>query len=450
MTVQQRQQPTPRLDYEAAKDQARDTDTGRRAALADRTDVSPEILAFLAADTAVEVRRRLAGNVALPKQVDLALTRDPDEGVRATLVDKTVACIPGNGDPAPEPLERLTLQVLAALAADRSVAVRRLLAEAVKDLAHAPPPVVQTLARDRDIAVAEPILRHTPQLDEDDLVGLAREAGGSERLGAIAKRNNLSSRVADVIARSQDTAAVAALLSNQSAQIREDTLDFLLEKAPAVEQWHEPLVRREDLQGPAIGRLAQFVTMALVEVLAKHPAADPATASRVADTLRCRLERGGAPVTEADLAQLAAKASAEGESSPDAAKPAEAAAASGEAAAEDDYLKQVYTDARAGRIGEDDIDDAIFAGKRPYILASLAGRARIPVSTADRILSSQSARGVVALVWRAKLSMRFAVKLQLQVARIAPRSVANPAAGDAFPMTPEEMRWQLEFFGAET
>ena len=431
MSVHERRRPSVQLDYEAAKSQARDADAGRRAELAKRTDVSPEILAFLAADTVVEVRRRLAGNVALPKQVDLALACDPDERVRATLVDKTVARIPGNAERAPAPLERLTLQVLAALANDRSTAVRRLLAEAVKDLVHAPRPVVQTLARDRDIGVAEPILRHTPQLDENDLVDLAKEVAGSERLGAIAKRSNLSSRVADVIARSQDTSAVAALLSNQSAQIREDTLDFLLEKAPAVEQWHEPFVRREDLQGPAIGRLAQFVSMALVEVLAKHPAADAGTASRVAETLRLRLERGGAPMSEAEGAQ-SAQAAADG------------------AASEEDELKRVYTEARAGRIGEDDIDDAIFAGKRPYILAALAGRARIPVSTADRILSSQSARGVVALVWRAKLSMRFAVKLQLQVARIPPRSVANPAPGDTFPMTPEEMNWQLEFFGAET
>ena len=440
--MQQRQRPSTRLDYEAAKAQARDTDAARRAALADRADVSPEILAFLAADTAVEVRRRLAGNVALPKQVDLALTRDPDEAVRATLVDKTVACIPPNTAPAPAPLERLTLQVLAALAADRSAAVRGLLAEAVKDLVHAPRPVVQTLARDPDIAVAEPILRHTPQLNEDDLVDLARESAGSERLGAIAKRSNLSSRVADVIARTQDTSAVAALLSNKSAQIREDTLDFLLEKAPAVEQWHEPLVRREDLQGPAIGRLAQFVTMALVEVLAVHPAADPATARRVAETLRCRLERGGLPITDADLVPAGvADAVTDAAAAP--------APADGEPASEEDELKRVYAEARAGRVGEEDIDDAIFAGKRPYVLAALAGRARIPVSTADRILASQSARGVVALVWRAKLSMRFAVKLQLQVARIAPRSVVNPGAGDTFPMTPEEMRWQLEFFGAE-
>ena len=441
MTVQQRQPPSTQLDYEAAKTQARDTDAARRAALADRTDVSPEILAFLAADTVVEVRRRLAGNVSLPKQVDLALARDPDEGVRATLVDKAVARIPDNSVQAPEPLERLTLKVLSVLAADRSDAVRRLLAEAVKDLVHAPRPVVQTLARDRDFAVAEPILRHTPQLDDDDLVELAREAGGSDRLGAIAKRSNLSSRVADVIARSQDTSAVAALLSNQSAQIREDTLDFLLEKAPAVEQWHEPLVRREDLQGPAIGRLAQFVTMALVEVLTKHPAADPGTATRVAETLRARLERGGAPVSDADLATAMGRTDTAAEKA--------APAAADEPASEEDELKRVYTEARAGKIGEEDIDDAIFAGKRAYVLAALAGRARIPVSTADRILASQSARGVVALVWRAKLSMRFAVKLQLQVARIAPRSVANPAAGDAFPMTAEEMRWQLEFFGAE-
>ena len=66
----------------------------------------------------------------------------------------------------------------------------------------------------------------------------------------------------------------------------------------------------------------------------------------------------------------------------------------------------------------------------------------------EAILNAHSARGVVAIVWKAGLGMRLAMKVQMQIAQIAPGSVVKARDGVDFPLTEEELTWQLEFFGA--
>ena len=42
--------------------------------------------------------------------------------------------------------------------------------------------------------------------------------------------------------------------------------------------------------------------------------------------------------------------------------------------------------------------------------------------------------------------MRFASQLQLRLGGIAPNQVLNPRGGSDYPLNPEEMDWQLDFF----
>ena len=42
--------------------------------------------------------------------------------------------------------------------------------------------------------------------------------------------------------------------------------------------------------------------------------------------------------------------------------------------------------------------------------------------------------------------MRFASQLQLRLGGIAPAQVLNPRAGSDYPLSAEEMNWQLDFF----
>ena len=62
-----------------------------RTELAEREDVRPEILYFMAEDKAPEVRRLVAANATSPKHADLILAGDADDEVRADLALKMAA-----------------------------------------------------------------------------------------------------------------------------------------------------------------------------------------------------------------------------------------------------------------------------------------------------------------------------------------------------------------------
>ena len=156
---------------------------------------------------------------------------------------------------------------------------------------------------------------------------------------------------------------IAALLANGSAQIREETLDRILERAPATPSWHAPLVRRPSLPQGAMRRLAGFVAHSLLEILQRRPDLDPATARDVAALVERRLaeeedeEADGAPGRSG--AAAAAKAP----------------------------------------VGEDAIAAAIARADHVGVTAALARDAGLELAKVESILRSQSAKGVTALAW---------------------------------------------------
>jgi hypothetical protein len=73
--------------------------------------------------------------------------------------------------------------------------------------------------------------------------------------------------------------------------------------------------------------------------------------------------------------------------------------------------------------------------------------AKVPEDSVRRILQSGSAKPITALVWRAKLSMRVAFKIQSFVMHLAVGELLPAREGVHFPLTEDEMRWHLNYFG---
>lgn len=88
-------------------------------------------------------------------------------------------------------------------------------------------------------------------------------------------------------------AAIAALLDNPSAQIREELLDRLVERAPTAIAWHRPLVQRPRLSGGAARRLARFVAVNLLAILRDRRDFDAETTREVANTVMRSLPEEG-------------------------------------------------------------------------------------------------------------------------------------------------------------
>nr|WP_246048253.1 DUF2336 domain-containing protein [Hankyongella ginsenosidimutans] len=127
------------------------------------------------------------------------------------------------------------------------------------------------LAHDPAFSVCGPILEYSPLLNDTDLTEIIAATRVSEALAAISRRSTVSEAVSDALVRTGDIAAVAALLGNPNAQMREDTLDLILDGAPSVESWHEPLVMRANISARAMKRIAGFVAANLVDrMIARH------------------------------------------------------------------------------------------------------------------------------------------------------------------------------------
>ena len=77
----------------------------------------------------------------------------------------------------------------------------------------------------------------------------------------------------------------------------------------------------------------------------------------------------------------------------------------------------------------------------------LAVKADVPVAVIERACALRSAKGIVSLVWKAGLTVQTAVVLQVALADLAPDLVLRPNAKGAFPLSEDEMRWQLAFLG---
>src|SRR3546814_10073778 len=99
-----------------------------------------------------------------------------DLAVRAELAAKIAKLTALEGRGAQEKAQRVVEETLELLARDQATRVRRILAEALKSVAGAPPQVIQRLARDAEDVVACPVLEFSPLLSEEDLLEIDRKS----------------------------------------------------------------------------------------------------------------------------------------------------------------------------------------------------------------------------------------------------------------------------------
>jgi uncharacterized protein (DUF2336 family) len=384
----------------------------RRAAqdaLAGRTDAAPEVLFYIAREGSAAARRTVAANPSAPAQANRLLADDKDNDVRAELARKIGRLMPNLPPDASEKVRALTLDTLERLARDQLPRVRAIVAEEVKLLNCVPKRLVKMLARDVE-SVSAPILEYSPLLSDADLMEIISTAEAHCALVAIAKRRPLSISVSEAIAEAMHEPAISALLANASAEIRQQTLEKIVDHASRIKDWHLPLVLRNDLSQRAIRRLAGFVAASLVERLASRHGLDDETRDFLSKQMRTRLD------TSAD----------------DHVDPAAA---------------EVAKLVKRGDLNDHCLEAAAEAGRREFIVAALSRLAKVTGDTVRRILDAGTAKPLTALVWRAGLSMRTAFKIQTFVMRLPAGELLPARGGVGFPLSESEMRWHLDYFG---
>lgn len=397
------------MDYEDAKRMAADKKASVRRKLAKRGDAQPELLYFLADDADPEIRREIAANKAAPVQADAVLAKDGDDETRCRVAGKIAVLAPMMTEEEREKVGGIVTDILKTLADDQSVRVRKLLSEELKAADNISPDVIERLARDVDLDVAGPVLQSSPLLNDELLIEIIRSQPVRGALSAISRRSALGEDLSGAIVAADDGAAITELLKNGGAQIREETLDELIDRADGNPDWHAPLVGRPSLSANAVRHLADFVTESLLENLQSRDDIDPETARALSAALRERLDD--------------------------------------EEGAEADDDENIALDMFAdGKLDEQAIGAALNKGDRKFVVSALALKSGVSSQIIQKVVSMASAKGIVSLAWKSGLSMKIAVQLQMRLARVAPDAVLKAAKGNSYPMSEDDMDWQLEFF----
>lgn len=348
-------------------------------------------------------------NAAAPAWYDRGLAGDADERVRLLLARKIANEV--SDLPAAEQarLGHQALAILATLVRDEATRIRAAILEVLAGFPSLPRDLVLRLAHDSAISVSEPLIRLSPLLTYIDLLMLLATPLHDATTQAIARRADLPENMSDAVAASADTDAIRALLANKSAAIRESTLDALIERALNQPAWHEPLVHRPVLPVTAALALSEIVTAHLLEELGAHIDFGPALATEI----RLRLASRSAPRASpsADTALMDA---------------ARALAA-------------------AGALSEPALLRALRGGEVRKAASMLAVAAGVGLDVIDRAVRLRSAKGFVSLLWKAGFQMGVAGTVQAMIGQIGPAATLTAMSGGGFPLTPEEMRWQLDF-----
>jgi len=385
--------------------------------LAGYTDAGDDVLDFLAREGEPATRRAVAANIATPALTNRHLAEDGDDDVRAELAQKIGRLMPSLSKGEADHIRALTIETLERLAADQVPRVRAVLAEEIKRLDNVPKHIIQALARDVESIVAVPIIEYSPLLSDADLMEIIAEGKVHGVLEAVARRRPLSAQVSDAVVSSLDIPAVSALLANPNAAVRERTLDAIIDQAERISVWQNALAVRTDLSVRAIRRLATFVSIELIEQLAARHGLDDETQAHLNRQMRLRLDEAK-------------------DSHPTA--PSNAAQDDVDAAAEAGTLNDAYVEAAAE------------SGKREVVVLALAKLARLSVATVRRMLLTRSAKPITSLVWRAGLSMRVAFKIQRFIMKLPADELLPARNGTRYPLTDDEMRWHLSYFGVPT
>jgi hypothetical protein len=177
--------------------------------------------------------------------------------------------------------------------------------------------------------------------------------------------------------------------------------------------WQAPLARRPKLPGRLAVRLAEFVDQHVLTILRQRRDLDAETAEEVVSVARRRIDYRDQRT--------------EGESP-------------------EQRARRLFA---IGQLDESAISDALSWNDMVFVRLGLALLAGVVPAIVEDIIAAQSPKGVTSLAWRAGLSMRCAMQLQSRAANIPPRMLLNARNGFDYPLTPVEMNWQLEFYGAK-
>lgn len=397
--------------YEAEKNIALSDNVKDRLKVAKNPKTHQEILFYMAqTDGSAEVRLAVAGNKATPVQASGVLSKDKSEDVRLALAGRLAALLPDLSSDKQGQLYKFAVDALGNLALDEVLKVRVALSSALKECADTPPSVAGQLARDVEREVSEPILRFCIALSDDDLLDILKSHPASWAVQAVAARPQIAAPVSQAVIDTNDVAAGQILMENKGADISLETLKDIVEKSKQYPEWQKPIAMKKSLPPELVRELAGFVDLSVRNILMERTDFDAELMEDVSSTVQRRMDY----MEQADNETL------------------------------EQRVIRLY---KAGKLNDEVFGDALSMRDKSFVSAGLAVLLKTNQANIDKIFAMGAAKPIVSICWKAGLSMRFALRLQQDMAKVPHTELIYPRGGTDYPLSEADLKWQLEFLG---
>jgi len=167
------------------------------------------------------------------------------------------------------------------------------LAERFADVRDPPVQLMRDLAN-HALPIAEPVLRRSLALSDDDLLRVVR-ARSAAHARVVAQRPRVSTRVSEVIVEEGDDATVGELVRNSGAEFSRETLEAVVDRARENQELHSSVVARADMPLDLLNELYFLVEQRLrAAILSRNAAVDQRTLDQALKTTRRRLQGAAA------------------------------------------------------------------------------------------------------------------------------------------------------------
>jgi len=184
------------------------------------------------------------------------LLEEPSAAVRAETVAK-IATSFDQGE-MEGPAREIAEDIFRHLARDVEVRVRQALSENLKESRILPHDIALTLAKDV-IEVAEPVLKSSKVLTDDDLIEIVKTQP-AESLVAVAQRETVPESVSEALVDNGNEDVVVTLITNKGALVSEATFEKVLDDYSESDRVKEGVVKREKLPVKLAERLVNMVS----------------------------------------------------------------------------------------------------------------------------------------------------------------------------------------------
>ncbi|OIN87257.1 MAG: hypothetical protein AUJ12_02520 [Alphaproteobacteria bacterium CG1_02_46_17] len=358
-------------------------------------------------------RRDLAQSPSTNREILCYMAaKDENADIRLILAERLAKLLPDLSSDKHSSLYKYTVEVLGILALDEVLKVRVALSSVLKDYVDAPPKIVGQLARDLERQVSEPILRYCVALPDEELLDILKSHPASWAIQAIANRPALSQPVSGAVIETDDVEAGTVLLSNAKADISLEDLKRIVEKAKSYPEWQKPVAMHKNLPKELARELTGFVDQSVRNLLLERTDFSSDEMEDIAESVKRRVE-------------FADKQN-------------------------ENVEDRVWNYLKEGTLTDEVMIDAIAIRDTDFVYVGIAALLRTSPDNVRKIFDMKTSKSVVAMCWRAGLSMRTALKIQQEIVKIPHKELIYPRGGTDYPLNDNDMEWQLDFLGLKT